>query len=77
LRTCAEQNKGDEVTGDWRELHSEELHNLYSLPNTIRMIKSRIMRWVGHVAYIGEVRNMYKFWLQSLKARDNSVQMRG
>jgi branched-subunit amino acid aminotransferase/4-amino-4-deoxychorismate lyase len=40
----------DEVTGDWRKLHNEELHDLYSSPNTIRVIKSRIMRWAGHVA---------------------------
>jgi hypothetical protein len=42
--------KRDEVTGDCRKLHNEELHNLYSLPNIIRMIKSRRMRWTGHVA---------------------------
>jgi hypothetical protein len=42
--------KRDEVTGDWRKLHNEELHNMYSLPNIIRMIKSRRMRWAGHVA---------------------------
>jgi hypothetical protein len=41
--------KTDEVTGDWRKLHNEELHNLYSSPNIIRMIKSRMMRWAGHV----------------------------
>jgi hypothetical protein len=40
----------DEVTGDWRKLHNEELHNLYSSSNVIRMIKSRRMRWAGHVA---------------------------
>jgi hypothetical protein len=38
----------DEVTGNWRKLHNEELHNLYSLPNIIRMIKSRRTRWAGH-----------------------------
>jgi hypothetical protein len=38
------------VTGEWRKLHSEELHNLYSSPNIIRQIKSRRMRWAGHVA---------------------------
>jgi hypothetical protein len=40
--------KRDEVTGGWRILHNDELHNLYSLPNIIRMIKSRKMRWAGH-----------------------------
>jgi hypothetical protein len=49
----------DEVTGDWRKLHNEELHNLYSSPNIIRMIKSRRMRWAGHVARMGEKRNAY------------------
>jgi hypothetical protein len=43
-------SKRDEVTGDWRKLHNEELHNLYSLPNTIRMMKSMRMRLAGHVA---------------------------
>jgi hypothetical protein len=43
------------VTGDWRELHNEELHNLYSSPN--RMIKLRRMRWAGHVARMGETKN--------------------
>jgi hypothetical protein len=42
--------KRDEVTGGWGKLHNEELHNLYSLPSIIRMIKSRRMRWAGHVA---------------------------
>jgi hypothetical protein len=46
--------KRDEVTGHWRKLHNEELHNLYSSPNLIRMIKSRWMRWAGHVARMGE-----------------------
>jgi hypothetical protein len=48
------------VTGDWRKLHNEELHNLYSSPNIIRMIKSRRMRWAGHVARKGETRNAYR-----------------
>jgi hypothetical protein len=47
----------DEVTGDWMKLHNEELHNLYSSPNIIRMIKSRRMRWAGHVAPMGETTN--------------------
>jgi hypothetical protein len=46
--------------GDWRKLHIEELHNLYSSSNIIRMIKSRRMRWAGHVARIGETRNAYR-----------------
>jgi hypothetical protein len=50
----------DEVKGDWRKLHNEELHNLYSSPNIIRMIKSRKMRWTGHVARMGETRNAYR-----------------
>jgi hypothetical protein len=45
--------KRDEVTGDWRTLHNEEPHNLYSSLNIIRMIKSRRMRWAGHVARMG------------------------
>jgi hypothetical protein len=51
--------KRDEVTGEWRKLHSEELHILYSSPN-IRQIKSRRMRWAGHVARMGEERNVYR-----------------
>jgi hypothetical protein len=42
--------KRDEVTGEWIKLHNEELHDLYSQPNILRVIKSRIMRWAGHVA---------------------------
>jgi hypothetical protein len=42
-----------DVMGDWRKLHNEEFHNLYSSPNIIRMIKSRRMRWAGHVARMG------------------------
>jgi hypothetical protein len=49
--------KRDEVTGGWRKLNNEELHNLYSSPSIIRMIKSRRMRWAGHVARMGEKRN--------------------
>jgi hypothetical protein len=48
------------VTADWRKLHNEELHKLYSSPNIIRMIKSRRMRWSGHVAQMGETRNAYR-----------------
>jgi hypothetical protein len=52
--------KRDRVTGGWRKLHNEELHNLYSLPSIIRIIKSRRMRWAGHAARMGEKRNMYR-----------------
>jgi hypothetical protein len=52
--------KRDEVTGELRKLHSEELQNLYSSPDIIRQVKSRRMRWVGHVARMGEGRKVYK-----------------
>jgi hypothetical protein len=48
------------LTGEWRKLHSEELHILYSSPNIIRQIKSRRMRWAGHVARMGKGRNVYR-----------------
>jgi hypothetical protein len=50
--------KRNEVMGEWRKLHSEELHNLYSSPNIIRHIKARRMRWAGHVACMGEERKV-------------------
>jgi hypothetical protein len=52
--------KRDEGTGEWRKLHIEELRDLYSLPSIIRIIKSRRMRWTGHVARMGEKRNAYR-----------------
>ena len=52
--------KTDEVTGEWRQLNDEKLNDLYSSPNIVRVIKSRIMRWAGHVARIGEGRGMYR-----------------
>jgi hypothetical protein len=52
--------KGDEVTGGWRKLHYEELHRLYTSPSKIRKIKSKKMRWTGHVARMGETRNAYR-----------------
>ena len=45
--------KRDEVTGEWRKWHNEELNDLYSLPKTVRVVKSRRMRWAGHVARMG------------------------
>jgi hypothetical protein len=52
--------KRDEVTGEWRKLHNDELHNLYSSPEISRQIKSRRMRWARHVARMGEERNVYR-----------------
>jgi hypothetical protein len=52
--------KFDEMTGEWRKLHDEELRNLYSLPSTIRMIKLRKMMWVGRVAIVSEKRYTYR-----------------
>jgi hypothetical protein len=52
--------KTDEVTGEWRKLHNEEHNNLYSLPNIVRAVKSRRMRWAGHMARMGEGRGMHR-----------------
>ena len=52
--------KRDEVTGEWRKLHNEELRDLYSLPNIVRVVKSRRMRWAGHVAHVGEGRGVHR-----------------
>jgi hypothetical protein len=52
--------KRDEVRGEWRKLHNEELRDLYSSPSIITIIKSRRMRWAGHVARMGEKRNAYR-----------------
>ena len=52
--------KRDEVRGEWRKLHNEELSDLYSLPNFVRVVIPRIMRWAGHVARMGEARRVYR-----------------
>jgi hypothetical protein len=52
--------KREEVIGGWRKLQNEELHNLYGSPSMIRIMKSRRMRWAGHVAPMGEKRNVYR-----------------
>jgi len=50
----------DEVTGEWRRLHNEELNDLHSSPNIVRVIKWRRMRWAGHMAHMGEERGVYR-----------------
>jgi stalled ribosome rescue protein Dom34 len=52
--------KRDEVTGEWIKLHNEELSDLYSLPNIVRVVKSKRMRWAGHVARRGRGRGVYR-----------------
>jgi hypothetical protein len=54
----------DEMTGEWRKLHNKELHDLYSSPSIIRIIKSRRMRWASHVAQMGEKRNVYRLLMR-------------
>ena len=52
--------KRDEVTGEWRKLHSEELSDLYALPNIVRVVKSRRMSWPWHVAHMGQGREVHR-----------------
>jgi hypothetical protein len=59
--------KRNEVRGEWRKLHSEEHHRLFSSPNIIRQIKSRRMSWAGHVARMGEDRKVYKVLVGKLE----------
>ena len=61
--------KRDEVTGEWRKLHNEELNDLYSLPNIVRVVKSRRMRWAGHVAHMGRIEVCKGCWWGSLRER--------
>jgi hypothetical protein len=63
--------KRDGVTGEWRKLHNEELHNLYSSPNIMRMIKSRRMRWAGHVARMGRRGMHIGYWWGSQNEGDH------
>ena len=63
--------KRDEVTGEWRKLHSEELNDLYCSPNIVRVIKSRRMRWAGHVARMGRVEACTEFWWGNRRERDH------
>jgi hypothetical protein len=52
--------KRDEATGEWRKLHNEELNDLYSIPNIVRVVTSRTLRWAGHVARTGEERDVHR-----------------
>ena len=58
LRVSEHRVHRDDVTGEWRKLHNEELNDMYCSPNISRVIKSRRMRWVGHVARIGDSRGV-------------------
>jgi hypothetical protein len=57
--------------GEWRKLHSGELHNLYSSPNVMRQMKSRRMRWAGHVARMEEGRNVYMVLVGKPEGKEN------
>jgi hypothetical protein len=63
--------KRDEVTGHWRKLHNKELRDLYSSPNIIRVIKSRRIRWVSHVAHTRETGNAYKILVGKPEAKNH------
>jgi hypothetical protein len=64
------KNMRDEVTGEWRKLHNEELHDLYSSPSIIRIIMSKRIRWACYVARMGEKRNAYRLLWKSQRERD-------
>jgi transcription termination factor 2 len=61
--------KRDEVKGEWRRLHNEEVYDLYSSPNIIQMIKSRRMRWAGHMARMGDSKAAYRVWVRVLDGK--------
>jgi hypothetical protein len=60
-----------EETGEWRKLHNKELHDLFSSPSIIRIIKSRRMRWAGHVARRGRRGTLIDYWWESQRERDH------
>jgi len=61
--------KRDDVTGKWRKLHKEELNDLHSLPNTVRVVKSSRMRWAGHVARMGKDRRVHRVLVGKLEGK--------
>jgi hypothetical protein len=63
--------KRDEVRGEWRKLHNEELRDLYSSPSIIRIIKSQRMRWADHVTRMGRRGTLIDYWWESQKKRDH------
>ena len=65
----------DEVTGEWRRLHNEELNDLYSSTNIVRVIKSRRMRWAGHVTRMVEERGCIGSWWGNRRERDRLVEL--
>jgi len=64
----------EDVTGEWRRLHNEELNDLYSSPNIVRVIKSRRMRWAGHVAGMGEERGLYRALLGETGGKETTAE---
>ena len=64
--------KRDEITGEWRKLHNEEISDLYSLPNIVRVVKSRRMRWAGHVALMGEGRGVHRVLVGTQRGKETT-----
>jgi hypothetical protein len=63
--------KRDEITEEWRKLHNEELHDLYSSSSIVRVVKSRRMRWARHVSRMGKRRGIYRILVGNLRERDH------
>jgi hypothetical protein len=61
----------DEVAGEWRKLHNQELNDLHCSPNVIRVIESRRVRWAKHVARVREKKGPYRFWWENLREQDH------
>jgi hypothetical protein len=65
--------KRDEVTGEWRKLHNEEVNALYSLPTIVQVMELRRISWAGHLACIGRRQVFTGFWLENLRERDDWI----